>query len=277
MARAPIPASKANDILDELLGYYFTNPFKKIDKKSFKWQRIRKDVNDLKKVSYVGYLLQACLYALDHDLRSMEYCFEIVKNNGGYPTLSFYRINCYFYNGLFHKILSELRLLQSDISKLSMISSTQHIDFLAEFGMNKTLNLFLKQLEKLNVKIDNPSLSIDNTKLVLDYFDEDIYSPVLAEAHTYLFQNKVGINFYVYEYDGEQQAIFIDYFVIFYNENGDEIELSEKDFIDFDIKFQKHWINYAAQNNLDTDNLILSLTPFGYLSDSEISELKGNL
>lgn len=276
MARAPIPASKANDILDEL-HYYFTNRFKKIDKNSFKWHRIRKEVDALKKHSNEGYLLQACLYALDHDLRSMENCFEIVKNNGGYPTFSFYRINCYLYNGLFHETLNELRLLQSDISKLARINITQHIDFLTDFGMNKTLNLFLKWLEKLNVKIDNPSLSIGNAKLVLDYFDEDIYSPVLAEAHTYLFQNKVDKFIYVYEYDEEQQAIFIEYFVIFYNENGDEIELSEKDFIDFDIKFQKHWINYAAQKNLDTDNLILSLTPFGYLSDSEISELKGNL
>ena len=276
MARAPVPALKTNDILDEL-HYYFTNRFKKIDKNSFKWHRIRKEVGALKKDSNEGYLLQACLYALDHNIKSMENCFQIVKNNGGHPAFSLYRINCYFYNGLFHETLNELRLLRSDISKLAIINTTQHINFLTEFGMNKTLNLFLKQLEKLNVKIDNQSLSISNTKLVLDYFDEDIYSPVLAEAHTYLFQNKVDKFIYVYEYDEEQQAIFIEYFIIFYNENGDEMELSEKDFIDFDIKFQKHWINYAAQKNLDTDNLILSLTPFGYLSDSEISELKGNL
>ena len=276
MARAPIPASKANDILDELR-YYFKNPFKKIDKSSLKWQRIRKDINDLKKVSYVGYLLQACLYAMDHDLRSMENCFGIVNNNGRHPTLSFYRINCYFYNGLFHKTLNELKLLQSDISKLSMISSTQYINFLTEFGMDKTLDLFLKQLEKLNIKIDNQAISMDNQKVVLEHFNEDIYSPVLAEAYTYLFQNKVGLTTYKYEYDEEQQAIFIELFITFYNENGNEIELSEKDFIDFDIKFQKYWINYAAQKNLDTDNLILSLTPLGYLSDSEISELRGQL
>ena len=276
MARAPIPASKANDILDEL-HYYFTNRFKKIDKNSFKWHRIRKEVDALKKDSNEGYLLQACLYALDHNIKSMENCFQIVKNNGGHPVFFLYRINCYFYNGLFHETLNELRLLQSDISKLAIINTTQHINFLTEFGMNKTLNLFLKQLEKLNVKINNQFLSIGNTKLVLEYFDGDIYSSVLAEANTYLFQNKVDIFIYVYEYDEEQQAIFIEYFIIFYNENGDEIELSEKDFIDFDIKFQKHWINYAAQKNLDTDNLILSLTPFGYLSDSEISELRGQL
>ena len=118
---------------------------------------------------------------------------------------------------------------------------------------------------------------MDNLKLILEHFDEDIYSPVLAEAYTYLFQNKVGLKSFEYEFDEEQQAIFIEFFVTFYNENGDEIELSEKDFIDFDIKFQKHWINYAAQKNLDTDNLILSLTPFRYLSDSEISELRGKL
>ena len=167
--------------------------------------------------------------------------------------------------------------MQSDISKLSMISLKEYIELLIEFGMNKTLTLFLKQLDKLNIKIDNQVLQRRNLKQVLKHFDEDIYSPVLAEAYTYLFQNKVGINFSVYEYDEEQQAIFIELFITFYNENGDEIELNEKDFIDFDIKFQKHWINYAAQKNLDTDNLILSLTPFGYLSDSEISELKGNL
>lgn len=261
MARAPIPAPKTNDIRDELR-YYFKNPFKKIDKSSLKWQRIRKDINDLKKDSNEGYLLQACLYAMDHDLRSMENCFGIVNNNGGHPTLSFYRINCYFYNGLFHETLNELRLLQSDISKLSMISSTQYIYFLTAFGMNKTLTLFLNQLKKLNIKIDNQILSMDNQKLVLEHFDEDIYSPVLAEAYTYLFQNKVVIETFEYEYDEEQQAIFIELFITFYNENGDVIELGEKDFIDFDIKFQRHWINYAAQKNLDTDNLILSLTPF---------------
>lgn len=276
MARAPVPALKTNDILDEL-HYYFTNRFKKIDKNSFKWHRIRKEVDALKKHSNEGYLLQACLYALDHDLRSMENCFEIVKNNGGYPTLSFYRINCYLYNGLFHETLNELRLLQSDISKLARIDITQHIGFLTDFGMNKTLNLFLKQLEKLNVKIDNQVLSMDNLKLVLEHFNEDIHSPVLAEAYTYLFQKKVDSKIYKYEYDEEQQAIFIELFIVFCNENGDEIELSEKDFIDFDIKFQKHWINYAAQENLDTDDLILTLTPLGYLTDSEISELKGNL
>ena len=134
--------------------------------------------------------------------------------------------------------------------------------------MNKTLTLFLNQLEKMNIKVDNLVQPMDNLKLVLEHFDEDIYSPVLAEAYTYLFQNKVGLKSFEYEFDEEQQAIFIELFVTFYNENGDEIELSEKKFIDFDIKFQKHWINYAAQENLATDNLILSLTPFEYLANS---------
>ena len=276
MARAPIPILKTNDILNEIHSYV-TSRFKKIDKNSFKWQRIRQNVNDLKKVSNEGYLLQAYLYAINHDIRSMEDCFEIVKNNGGHPAVSFFRISCYYHNGLFHKILNEIKLLQSDISKLSIISLKEYIEYLIEFGMNKTLTLFLKQLEKLNIKIDNQVLSMHKLKLVLEHFNEDIHSPVLAEAYTYLFRNKVGTNYSVFEYDEEQQAIFIEYFIIFYNENGDEIELSEKDFIDFDIKFQKHWINYAAHENINTDNLILTLTPLGYLTDSEISELKGNL
>ena len=276
MARAPLPALKIDDITDELNGY-FSNPLKKIDKTSSKWGQIIRDVDELKKVSIEGYLFKACLHALNLDIGSAEVCFDIVNNNGGHPDLSIYRINCYLYNGQFHKTLNKLRLLQSDISKLANISSIEYIKFLTEFGMNKTLTLFLNQLKKLNIKIDNQVLSMDNLKLVLEHFNEDIHSPVLAEAYTYLFQKKVDSKIYKYEYDEEQQAIFIELFIVFCNENGDEIELSEKDFIDFDIKFQKHWINYAAQKNLDTDNLILSLTPFRYLSDSEISELRGQL
>lgn len=277
MASAPIPATIANDIFNEMWEYIL-HPHKKIDTRSLKWLRLKKNVDNLKKNSPIeGYLLQAILHALNHNLRSMEECFNIIKNNGGYPNIIFYQIICLFYNGLNHRILKELKLLQSDISKLPLGKLTIYIQILTNFGMNRTLISLLEKLKKLDIKISDSIMKRHNLNHVLKHFDEDRYAPILAEATTYLFNNKIETNIYVYEYDEEQQAIFIEYFIIFYNENGDEIELSEKDFIDFDIKFQKHWINYAAQKNLDTDNLILSLTPFGYLSDSEISELKGNL
>ena len=175
-----------------------------------------------------GFLLQAALHALNHNIPSMKECLEKIKSNGGYSEIIPFKITSYLYNGLFHKTLNELKLLQSDIPNLTVISSKNYIKFLTEIGMNKTLTLFLNQLEKLNIKVDNLVQPMDNLKLVLEHFDEDIYSPVLAEAYTYLFQNKVGLKSFEYEFDEEQQAIFIELFVTFYNKNGDEIELSEK-------------------------------------------------
>ena len=277
MARAPIPILKTNDIIAELFDY-ITNPFKIIDKGSSEWLKISKDVKAIKKRSFIeGYLLQAVLHALNNDEQSMEDCIRIVKNNGGHDSLFFFQIGCYFYNGSFYKILNELKVAKLNLLKISRSYLTSYTLYLTHFGLNKTLASLSSKLKKLNIDINDVAQNSSNLNQVLEHFNEDIHSPILAEVSTYLFKNRIDFSTYLYEYDEEQQAIFIEYFVIFYNENGDEIELSEKDFIDFDIKFQKHWINYAAQKNLDTDNLILSLTPFRYLSDSEISELRGKL
>ena len=267
---APVPQTTANDIADKLNDYR-TLPFKKLDKGNITGQILQKKIKELKKVDLAkGYLLQGILHGFNHKITLMEENFEIARNNGeSYYSIFFARLACLKYNGLFHQAIDKLKNFKFDISSADKEVLYLYISQLLYFCMNQTLSSLSEQIKKSKIKINNISENIDYFIKNSSQLEESITTSIFVEMHTYLFQKRVTINDFVYEYDEEQQINFCNMTVNFFDENGEYIEFDQDNFIDFDIEFQRHLINFAEKENLNIDNLIITLIPNEF--DSELS------
>jgi len=271
---APVPQTTANDLVEKLNAYYSTKPFKKLDKSNFTWKFLQREINKLKVVSAdQGYLLQAVLYGLGHEINSMKESFDIARNNGANSYAIFFnQLGCLKYNGLFYQTIDELKNFKFDISRANKNHLSLYIIELLNFCMNQTLNSLSEQIKKSGININNISKNIDYFIKNSSQLKESITTLIFAEMYTYLFQKRVTITNIVYEYDEEQQINFFNIIVNFFDENGEYIKFNQDNFIDFDIEFQRHLINFAEKENLNIDNLIITLIPNEFDSDSELSE-----
>lgn len=260
---APVPQTTAND-LREKLKVYFDKPFKKINKGSFKWEILQREINKLKKVSLgEGYLLQAKLYGLEHEIALMKESFNIARNCGESPyTIFFAQLSCLKYNGLFYQAIDELKNFKFNIFSLNKKDLRLYVNTLLYFCMNQTLNSLSEQIKRSEIKINDLSDNVDYFIKNSSQLEESVTTLIFAEMYTYLFQKRVDITNIVYEYEEEKQINYFDMSVNFFDENGEYIEFDKDNFIDFDFKFQIHLIKFAEKENLNIDNLIITLNCF---------------
>lgn len=268
---APVPQTIAGN-LAEKLNNYLANPFKKLYKDDFIWKRLHDEINKLIKVNPgQGYLLQAVLYGLAHEITLMKESFDIARDKGqSYYSIFFNYLNCLKYNGSFYQVIDELKNFKFDISIANKNHLSSYIIDLLNFCMNQTLNSLSEQIKKSGIKINNISKNIDYFIKDSSQLKESITTLIFAEMHTYLFQKKVSMERIIYEYNEELQINFFNMNVNFFDENGKYIKFDQDNFIDFDIEFQRHLINFAEQENLNIDNLIITLIPNEF--DSELSK-----
>lgn len=270
---APVPQTIASDLAKKI-NDYMKQPFKKLDRGSFTWKILQKEIDKLKKVSAgEGYLLQAGLYGLGHEINSMKESFDIARNNGvNSYTIFFAQYGSLKYNGLFRQAFDELKNSKFNILNLDKKDLRSYVNTLSYFCMNQTLNSLSEQIKRSEIKINDLSDNVDYFIKNSSQLEESITTSIFLEMYTYLFQKKATVTDFVYEYDEELQINFFNMGVNFFDENGEYIKFNQDNFIDFDIEFQRHLINFAEKENLNIDNLIITLIPNEFDSDSELSE-----
>nr|WP_279040979.1 hypothetical protein [Snodgrassella alvi] len=268
---APVAQTIANDLVEKL-NAYSTKPFKKLDKSSITWKILQREINKLKMVSAgEGYLLQAGLYGIGHEINSMKESFDIARNNGANSyTIFFTQLGCLKYNGLFYQAIDELKNFKFDILSLDKDNLYLYLTQLSLFGMNQTLIDLSERIKKSEIKIEDIFENIDYFIENSSQLEESITTSIFLEMYTYLFQKRATTTNIVYGYDEELQINFFNMGVNFFDENGEYIKFDQDNFIDFDIEFQRHLINFAEKENLNIDNLIITLIPNEF--DSELSE-----
>jgi len=268
---APVPQTKANDISKKFVAYS-KQPFKKLDKGNILGKILQKEIKELRNVDLAqGYFFQGILHGFKHEITLMKDSFDIARNHGqNYYSIFFAHLGCLEYNGLFYQAIDELKNFKFDISNADIQDLSFYIAHLSYFCMNQTLSSLSEQLKKSEVKINDISENLDYFIKNTSELEESITTLIFAEIYTYLFQKRAHINDSAYEYDEELQINFFNMNVDFFDENGEYIEFDQDNFIDFDIEFQRHIINFAEKENLNIDNLIFTLIPNEF--DSELSE-----
>ncbi|PCL21277.1 hypothetical protein CPT77_02750 [Snodgrassella alvi] len=270
---APVPQTKANDISNKFIAYS-KQPFKKLDKGNILGKILQKEIKELRNVDLAqGYFFQGILHGFKHEFTLMKDSFDIARNHGqNYYSIFFAHLGCLKYNGLYYQAIDKLKNFKFDISSADKQDLYLYTVQLSYFCMNQTLSSLSEQLKKSEIKINNIYKNIDYFIKNTSELEESITTLIFAEMYTYLFQKRAYINDSAYKYDEELQINFFNMNVDFFDENGEYIEFDQDNFIDFDIEFQRHLINFAEKENLNIDNLIITLIPNEFDSDSELSE-----